>query len=258
MQSNASMSTVPGKGAGDLNEEQQRAAKRLRPATRAMLDGLDREELQAVKVYLGVNRRLKYKENGKNLKLGLDFETQRRLLDAAMHYFDMGKVVGSQSGLDGKRLYQTVYLMMQAGLHRKVIADPNGQQITFVGSGLRWFRPKKTGTEALTTFPLPVEARAWAGDYIAWLKAKGGIQWYTLNRICWILGERIDMTVKLSPLTLRHTCGVNLVRRGVALTQICTLMNCTMRVAQRYAKESVESIGNQMEKDGILLGPGNG
>lgn len=240
--------------------ERERAGKIIPDTLRGMLDVAERDPtlLMAIKVYIGCNKRIKYQSTGERLKLGLSLGEQRQLLAAAKTFYDSPKGAGSQSGLDNERVYQTLYLMIQAGMHRKVIAEPLEQGLEFKGNGLSWFRPKKKGLDAYTVFPLPVEARAWAGGYVEWLRERKGIPWTTINRMVRGVADAAGLQRrKVSPLTLRHTCGVNLARRGVPITEICTLLNCSVQVAtQHYLKEAIADVADQ-HADGVLLkGPG--
>lgn len=215
---------------------------------------------------------------GIRTKLGLTMDEQRRLLEACPGYYTpLPKetrldISGINSRIPEERIWQTVYLMMAAGMHRDVIAEPVKRELRFDGHSLMWNRPKKHGRDANTATPLPHEAREWIGDYLVWLRGRkrvsekgqvrdGGINSRMLNRILRRLGLHMRYHPPgrklLSTMTLRHTYGVNLARRGVPYVEIASLMNCSLRVAQGYAKEATEQMEAKLDRMGALAPPGS-
>lgn len=223
--------------------------KELTDALATMSDGdLDK---------IGMRRkghRKRVKNPNSRLRLGLSLADQALVMAGAKHYYDNGGGHGSQRGLDGTRLYQTVTMMMLTGLHREDVEDPNLHYIHVSEGKLLWTRPKKSGQQSVSDCPLPQEVRLWAEDYIAWLRARRGIHYLLLTRVLWDLGKRIGLAQKLSCLSLRHTAGVNMARRKHTAFEICQRLNCSMAVAVSYLRQAEDVAA--LEASGQLKMPG--
>jgi hypothetical protein len=214
---------------------------------------------------------------GSKTKLGLDLGQQRRLLEASANYFtpipgeDPESIPGSTVGLTNEKVYGLIWLMMQGGLHRTVIANPSntpptssptgrprggGAYLTFTGVAVTWRRPKKWLAEGQSSVGIPEKDREWVKAFVLWLKERNGLNWMMVNRICWRLGKKIDHPVPLSPMTLRHTAGQNLARRGYSAIDIADMLNCTLAVARGYTHQAPEARVMEDEMRGRLKAPG--
>jgi hypothetical protein len=187
----------------------------------------------------GKRNKTRRRETGERTKMGLTPQEQDRVLAAARVYFDgdggMSKA-GALSSMTNERIEQTLYFMMYAGFHRKVIVHPVKQGLQFDGVSFQWRRPKKIGHAAVTGFEVLVERRDMARDWVEWLVARDGISLMVINRLFWQLGVDARLPVKFAPLTARHTCGCNLSRTGYPSVEISTRMNCSIRVAEGYCR----------------------
>lgn len=218
---------------------------------------------------------------GSKTKLGLDLGMQRKLLEAASDYFTPMRgetresIPGSTVGLTNERIYGMIWLMMQGGLHRTVIAHPDntppvphvgpagkmmpmggGSYLTFTGNAVTWRRPKKWITEGQSSVGIPERDREWVAAFVVWLVQRGGLNWMMVNRICWRLGKKLGMPMPLSPMTLRHTAGQNLARRGYSAMEIADLLNCTLAVARGYTHQAPDARVLEDEMRGRLKAPG--
>jgi predicted DNA-binding antitoxin AbrB/MazE fold protein len=210
---------------------------------------------------------------GSRRKVGLSLSDQRKLLEVAKTYFEPmegekpAEIPGSQSGLTDSHVYGMVWMMMHAGWHRHVLADPTdspptheqyggGARVTFTGVAVTWIRPKKDQVEGQCSRGIPVEDREWVAGFVQWLVEREGVHWMMVNRICWRLGRKVGFRKKLSPMTLRHTAGQNLARLGYSAVEIADMLNCTLAVARGYIHQAPEARVAEDEARGRLKAPG--
>lgn len=196
-------------------------------------------------------------------KLPPGVEEQKRLLEVAARFFDdqdaMGTRIGpgARSSIPSRRIWETVFMMATAGLHRVVINDPVGHMLEVTTEGeLRWLRPKKFGSDAITVLPLPDLARGWAADWTSWLRGRGGIKRTTLTAILHRIGDRAGVAGGVTQMSLRHTAGYNLARRGVPAPWIQNILNCGPRAARTYTRLAPKAMEMDLRRLGALKGPG--
>jgi len=110
--------------------------------------------------------------------------------------------------------------------------DENGRD------AFQWERPKKRGAKAHTTIPIHPNIDY---DVIAFKqqiqKRKNKYKRSTsyANRLIKNLGDKIDI-FNLSPLSLRHTLAVELVKGGMREGVVCDTMNISRETLRTYAR----------------------
>ncbi len=183
---------------------------------------------------------------------GLKPAEQDAVLRVALAFYDVPRSPGCKSGIDGRRLYQTISMMMNEGVHRKVIADPIGKRLSVTPDGMLYFqRAKKTGGAADTNVPVYEDMKTWIVDYVTWLCARGGIHWRLINELLAAVGRRAGLSRPFNPLVCRHTCGTNLFRNGADALRIASWLNCTVKTASdHYCKTDAEDLESSLRQSG--------
>lgn len=103
---------------------------------------------------------------------------------------------------------------------------------------LGWNRPKKRGAKAYTTVPLhpmiTFDVDAFIKD-IRGRRSKYKRSTFYANRLMRELGESVGI-VGLSPLSLRHTIAVELIKGGMSTNDVCDTLNIAPSTLRTYGR----------------------
>lgn len=176
-------------------------------------------------------------------------EEQRILIDSARKMGEFRYTPGSRP-IDAEK---TVLFFLHTGAHPSVLADAKaGLHVERRGekAWVVWNRPKKSGHEALTRVPASSKIAPWIDGFVKADRPRFRQLYNAL--LASLSNEKYPgLSMKnLSPLALRHTFGVNLIRRGVPDRTVQQLMNCDEKTLRFYAKFREEQIEEQLEEIG--------
>jgi len=165
----------------------------------------------------------------KNTKEPLSVEQQEHLLEVAER-------LGTYFGVDVKK---TVLMFIDTGIHISVMAWPEEQKVRFATNSkgkreMRWDRPKKEGADADTRLILSPRISEWAEEFMLGKRPHYPVfYWHMIKE----LGREADMP-EISPLTFRHTFGVNMIRNNISESVVKQILNCSEKTLRRYARYS--------------------
>ncbi len=124
--------------------------------------------------------------------------------------------------------YVPVWLMMRLGCHSHDLV--HREKFEYDGQWLRWKRCK---TGRPRQFPIPLEV---APKLVEWLTRGRRLTRDGYCKMVHRIGARVGMS-DLSPMSLRHTFGINAMRRfkgrGDAIQLVASMMGCSERILVR-------------------------
>ncbi len=124
-----------------------------------------------------------------------------------------------------------VWLMMRCGMHIEDIVNRN-EHFRFDGTWLLW-RRSKTGRPRKVAVPPDVAPRL-----ERWLKKGKRLTHNGYHKLVRRVGERAGLGRDITPMTLRHTFGLEMLRRyrnrADAIDLVATMMGATPSVVRRY------------------------
>ncbi len=168
----------------------------------------------------------------------LEPKDRERLLEAA-------KTIGTLWGLDAWKVCM-VYLF--TGMHTSVLSDVAKSRITVIdGKKIRWLRPKKVGSPAVTEVLLYWELKPWIEEFVHDVNnCKDPRYYWEVVRAC---GFAASLT-NISPMSLRHTFAVILDDWDFTPAEICAMMNCSPRTVMRYTSRTRRTIERKLHEKG--------
>lgn len=154
----------------------------------------------------------------------------------------------------GHDVYADTIFFIDTGIHPCVLAKSGEKKYDLrvtIDDGekhLYWNRPKKKGTAAFTNLIMPRRLEPLI-DLVLKQRAKYR-QFYNseMKKISRIVRKRYNRDIKISPLRLRHTFGVNRLNDGLATTTIQQLMNCSEKTLRFYLKFSKKMLDEQVKQ----------
>ena len=133
---------------------------------------------------------------------------------------------------------KVVLFLRFTGMHVSVLAEPNKYNLKVEDDEIKWDRPKKKGKVAFTSIPISKQLNFEIDDFIKDLRnrqRRGSRQYfYELIRE---IGEKAGIS-NVSPMSLRHTIGVDMLNRGFDRYDVKQTLNCSDKVLQTYLKHS--------------------
>lgn len=173
---------------------------------------------------------------GQILKEPLTEEEQHSILEAS-------KKLGDYQGIDAHR---TILLFLRTGIHPEVIAFRDKSRIHVEDDYLVWYRPKKKGSPAKIQLLIHSDIKDWVEEFI-----NDDLPDYT--EFYWALFKVVGKKAKvpeLSGMSFRHTMGVYLDEIGCSPYEISQILNCSIKVAQRYSKRTQKMIDDKLRGSG--------
>ena len=145
---------------------------------------------------------------------------------------------------DGNRLkdYEAIKLMLYTGCHPSVLIDQKRiyalrEEVTDGGPLIIWNRPKKKGREARCQIIRSRHIEFDVNEYMSnFRKRRGGKKsrqylYDLVKRTCESAGIS-----GASPMTLRHTAGVQMLKMGMRRSQVMDILNVSEKTLKTYLK----------------------
>jgi integrase len=133
---------------------------------------------------------------------------------------------------------KVVLFLRFTGMHVSVLAEPDKYNLRIEDDEIKWDRPKKTGKIAFTSIPISKNLDFDIEEYIQDLRMrkrkKSRQYFYDLVKT---LGEKAGLS-NVSPMSFRHTIGVDMLNRGFDRYDVKQTLNCSDRVLSTYLKHS--------------------
>jgi integrase len=142
--------------------------------------------------------------------------------------------------------YKIICFFLRTGIHSSVLAFRDKSRIHIEGDYIVWYRPKKKGLPARTQIKIHSDMKPWINEFLLSDLPKFR-EWY------WGLCKKVGKKAKipdLSPMSFRHSLGRNLDEAGCTIFEIAQILNCSLKVAQRYSKRQQIEIDKKLEKAG--------
>lgn len=177
----------------------------------------------------------------------LSLEEQKILLKDAK---DRGFYEGSGWTID---LEQLVLFFIDTGCHTSVLAEKRCDLRTKTEEGrlyIVWGRPKKKGIEAYTRIRASKRIKKWAEAFIGTQRPSWRRFYNDAVKSLCNEGYKGLSKKNLCPIALRHTFGVNMLRRGVSESTLKQLMNCSERTLRYYLKFTNKMIDEKLDEIG--------
>lgn len=136
---------------------------------------------------------------------------------------------------------KVILLFRYTGMHVSVLAEPKKYNLRIDKDEIVWDRPKKKGKVAYTSIPISKHIDFKLQEFIDDLKKRkrrGSRQYfYELVKEC---GEKAGI-FNVSPMSLRHTIGVDMLNKGFDKFDVKQTLNCSEKVLQTYLKHSTQT-----------------
>ena len=136
---------------------------------------------------------------------------------------------------------KVVLFLRFTGMHVSVLAEPDKYNLRIEDDEIKWDRPKKKGKVAYTSIPISKHLDFDIDDFIDDLsgrKRKGSRQYF--YELVKGLSEKAGIT-DVSPMSLRHTIGVDMLNKGFDRFDVKQTLNCSDKVLQTYLKHSTRT-----------------
>ncbi len=171
-------------------------------------------------------------------KDALEPKDRAKLLAAA-------KQVGRVEGLDA---WKVCMVFLYTGMHTSVLSNTRKSRVSVIDKrSIRWLRPKKKGSPAVTEIPLHPELKLWIEDFIHDPDLRtNNLAYWRCVRTCGIVAGLENV----SPMSLRHTFAVILDEWGFTAAEICLMLNCSPRTVLRYTSRTRKSVEEKLFKRG--------
>lgn len=149
--------------------------------------------------------------------------------------FDKILEVATRTSEEARRV---ILFLRYTGMHVSVLAHPQHYNLRVEEGEIVWNRPKKNGKTAHTAIPksqnLDYDVEEFIEDLHRRKRKRTRKYFYELVRK---LGERAGIS-GLSPMSLRHTVGVEMLNMGFTSPEVGQILNCSNKTLQTYVKHS--------------------
>lgn len=168
----------------------------------------------------------------------LEPEDRKKLLDAA-------KLVKRVEGLDA---WKVCMVFLYTGMHPSVLSNTRKSRVSVIdGNRIRWLRPKKEGSPAVTEIPLHPDLKPWIEEFIHDPDLRtNNLSYWRCVRTCGIVAGLEN----ISPMSLRHTFACILDDWNFTAAEICLMLNCSPRTVLRYTSRTRKSVEEKLFKRG--------